>query len=289
MDTTYRPALPDQEAVEREASAPQSIGTLSFGNILAAPPTKNEPEAPATPLPAPTCPDCGGVGWHKRAVPLGHPDFGVLFACRCLLERQRAQAATYAAERRQEILGRLSSELGDLAHCRLTTFDVSRPVDTPDQARSLRHALAAAQSYARAPRGWLYLYGPCGNGKSHLAAAIGHELAAVGMDVYYRSAPDMLDALHAGYRAGDYDERIEALRMVQVLILDDLGAEADTPQARAKLFQIVNARMQYDRLTVITSNRPLEDLEPRLASRIRGMAAVVPLIAGDYRSLRVRR
>jgi DNA replication protein DnaC len=209
-----------------------------------------------------------------------------------MLAAQSARAESHAAQRRRAILDRLASELGQLASARFDTFDLDRPYDTalgvPEaaQRRNLRAAWHAATAYAAADRGWLYLYGPCGSGKSHLAAAAGHALAERGCEVYYRSAPDMLDALRAGYRAGDYDERIEAIKTVAVLVLDDLGTETASEANSAILFQILNVRALYGARTIITSNLKVDELNFRLVSRVRGAAELVPVVASDYRALR---
>src|SRR5438093_4286392 len=60
------------------------------------------------------CPRCGGAGFVRKAVRLGHPDFGKAFACECI-----------ADEREDQRLARLQrySNLGPLA--RLTFADLS--------------------------------------------------------------------------------------------------------------------------------------------------------------------
>ena len=35
----------------------------------------------------PTCEICGGLGYVRRDLPVGHPDFGKLEICRCRLEQ----------------------------------------------------------------------------------------------------------------------------------------------------------------------------------------------------------
>jgi hypothetical protein len=53
-----------------------------------------EPSAAAEP---PACPICAGAGWLKDDVPFGHPNFGVLFPCRCKqAEWKRRTAAELA-------------------------------------------------------------------------------------------------------------------------------------------------------------------------------------------------
>jgi len=73
---------------------------------------------------------------------------------------------------------------------------------------------------------------------------------------------------------------------VDLLILDDLGAQNTTPWAVEKLYQIINYRHNAALPTVITTNLNLADMDPRFTSRLRDKSLVntVTIFAGDYRS-----
>ena len=74
------------------------------------------------------------------------------------------------------------------------------------------------------------------------------------------------------------------------LILDDLGAEASTPWAEEKLYQIFVERHEALLPTVITtalSVDELEDAKPRLGSRLMDITVDwQPITAGNYRDQR---
>jgi DNA replication protein DnaC len=271
-----------REAPPRD-QAPKSITSVMLQKALTAPPTANEPtEPPPTAL---ECPDCGGGGWYKLEVPYGHPDFGALFACRC----KGRERASKAAARRSQILQELDAELGgDLARCTFASYSTTHPKDT-EQCEVLTNALQAAMTYAASLCGWLYLWGPCGSGKSHLAAAVAHEAATRGMRSSYASVPALLRFLKAGFGDGSSDTRMHALQQVDLLVLDDIGAEYHKHPGDwgdATLFELINQRCLYDRPTVFTSNMPPAELEPRIGSRIRGRARIVFLLVDDYRTRR---
>lgn len=249
--------------------------TSAMDRALTAPPTANEPST----IPRRSvndCAFCDGAGFYKEAVPFGHANFGKLLECQCRLDarahrRQIAQSA---------ILGELARELGQLAHCRLDNYRAGDAFAAP-----LRIALA----YADRPRGWLYLWGSCGTGKSHLAAALAHEAAQRGLSTSYASAPALLRWIKAGFKDETSDDRLLALQQVDFLVLDDIGAEYHAKMGDfgdATLFELINHRYLYDRLTVFTSNLRVEDLEPRIGSRIAGLARDVPMIGDDYRKKR---
>jgi hypothetical protein len=71
------------------------------------------------------CPECAGVGYYKLAVPFGHPDFGKLFPCTCLIRAREQRAQARASQQAQALLAELRSTLGRLAHARFDTFDLN--------------------------------------------------------------------------------------------------------------------------------------------------------------------
>ena len=250
---------------------------------------------------APACADCDGTGWFVYAVPLEDPRFGQPQRCGCVAPVDAAKVAA----RQQQQLDALASELGAMADCTFASFDTERELNNPTanpkdvftwrgqefspefQRLMLRRAKAEAAAFAVGATGWCYLHGAFGSGKSHLAAAIGHELAAIGRTVLYRSVPALLDALRSGYRDGSYDARMAAVCTVDVLILDDLGAEHLSDSAEGLLFTLLNERDRHDRVTVLTANVDPEDVPGRLGSRILGhLRARIWLPVSDLRKLR---
>ncbi len=134
---------------------------------------------------------------------------------------------------------------------------------TASQKRSLSEALAAAKVFAEHPSGWLYLAGPTGVGKTHLAAAIVSESIAQGRDVMFRFVPDLLDDLRRSYGpAGgkSFDHTFSQVRDVEILVLDDFGAEASTAWAEEKLYQLIVHRHDSMMPTVFTSRSALETI-----------------------------
>jgi DNA replication protein DnaC len=144
---------------------------------------------------------------------------------------------------------------------------------TAAQKRSLSEGHAAAKVFAEHPSGWLYLAGPTGVGKTHLAASIVSESIAQGREVLFRFVPDLLDDLRRSYGpAGgkSFDHTFSQVRDVDILILDDFGAEASTAWAEEKLYQLIVHRHDSMMPTVFTSRTTLESIggtDNRSASR----------------------
>lgn len=137
------------------------------------------------------------------------------------------------------------------------TFDPDgAPASKSDERSSLAMALAAARSFAESPEKWLYLHGPTGVGKTHIAVAIAKVQSDKGGSITFWSVPDLLDNLRHTYSTpneSSFYSLFESVRNCELLILDDFGAQQMTDWALEKLYQIISHR--HDRLlpTVITS------------------------------------
>ena len=115
------------------------------------------------------------------------------------------------------------------------------------------------------------LLGGYGCGKTHLAAAIANYRIALGSRRFSSSCPICSITCARPTRPTSdtgLDERLDAIREAPLLILDDLGAHNSTPWAQEKLFQILNHRYNSRLPTVITTNQRLEELDPRITSRL---------------------
>ena len=235
----------------------------------------NQPDQP--------CPICKGLGLITLSVPPDSPQFGKAKPCpNRPLDPQRVS-----------VIRRLGN-LEALADRTFEGFVVARSGYAQEHIQSLTLALQRSISYASAPKGWLLFEGGYGTGKTHLAAAIGNARLAQGDTVVFITAPDLLDQLRNTFSPtseDSYDDVFERLRAVQLLILDDLGAENPSGWALEKLYQLLNHRYTGQLPTVITTNVPLERLDGRISSRLRDVNMVqrIAINAPDFRDETVER
>ena len=219
------------------------------------------------------CQICQDAGYLRSDVPVGHPMFGRLTTCEC---------------KRKEMDERHADELQQLSN--LDVFTQQTFDDFDPEVEGTGEAYDAAMQFAREPaHRWLFLSGPCGTGKTHLAVAISkHVMQWHNMSVYFAVVPDLLDHLRATFDPNSgtaYDDRFTMIRNAQVLVLDDLGTENATPWAREKLYQIINHRYMEQLPTVITTNVDQRKVDERIISRIldHRLTQHIHVDAEDYR------
>ena len=152
------------------------------------------------------------------------------------------------------------------------TFDLRDRELPRSQAENLRRAYETALEFAQQPENWLVFNSMAfGNGKTHLAAAIANHVHAQGEPVLFIVVPDLLDHLRATFNPSSgarLDKRFDEVKTAPLLVLDDLGTESATAWAREKLYQLFNYRYNARLPTIITTATPIDELDPRLATRM---------------------
>ena len=153
---------------------------------------------------------------------------------------------------------------------RLRVKEVARQRGFSSRLPGVQEAFRESVEFAADPRGWFLLVGTCGCGKTHLAAAIANQLLESGAAVFFTTVPDLLDALRAAFVSPErYTQLFAQVREVELLVLDDLGAQQPSPWSNEKLLQILNYRAVYALPTIISAiPKELQGLDERLRSRL---------------------
>lgn len=134
----------------------------------------------------------------------------------------------------------------------------------------------------------LYLWGPCGTGKSHLAYATAKMYAFDGMEVIISTPMKLVDSFRTKNDA-EKERLFEDYSGCDLLLIDDLGISKYTDFGLEILCEILNRRtLQMRSGLIVTSNLSLERLakrnnDDRLASRLDGLCKIIELSGEDYR------
>ena len=137
----------------------------------------------------------------------------------------------------------------------------------------------------------LWFYGDVGTGKTSLAMLISQAAIEAGRSVAIYSVPHLLADIKSTYEDGSGHSYLQLFRRlcdVDLLHLDDLGAEKRTEWVLEQLYSIVNERWQNERSIVVTTNILLSDelreqIGSRTVSRLEEMCVSLPIMGRDRR------
>jgi DNA replication protein DnaC len=137
----------------------------------------------------------------------------------------------------------------------------------------------------------LWIYGSAGTGKTTLAMLVSRIALEAGRSVAIYSLPKLLSRIRRTYDADageqSYSELFERLASVDLLHIDDLGAEKQTEWVLEQLYALVNERYEARRSLVVTTNHDESELEEqigaRVVSRLAEMCDTLPLFDDDQR------
>ena len=140
-----------------------------------------------------------------------------------------------------------------------------------------RNVVAAVRDYAenvdaRLDEGAsLWLTGDVGTGKTTLAMAVSAAAAHAGRSVAIYSLPRLLARIRRTYDADSGEDSylafFERLTSVDLLHIDDLGAEKRSDWVLEQLYAIVDERYGSERSMVVTTNLPETELEEQIGQR----------------------
>jgi DNA replication protein DnaC len=214
----------------------------------------------------PNCPHCRNMRWLMGTA-------GLLVPC---------AACQVVASWAVTSLSKYSSASGI---AQTQTFD-----NFADYDPGLRRCKSAAQAFAANPQGWLVITGKYGNCKSHLCAAVYNHLQSGNRAAIFVTMPDLAASIRECFNASEdeqtAEERIQVYRKSPILLLDDFGAEKTSEWVDELAFRILDFRYRMSLPTLLTSNRTIAKIEPRLASRFSDARfTVLENNAGDFRRL----
>lgn len=199
---------------------------------------------------------CDGTGWVDT-------DDGAVEPCEC-------RSITRTRTRARGLASAIPARYRGVSFERPPLSDMARAPET-------RAAVAAVKEFAedidaRLDRGdSLWLSGSTGTGKTTLAMAVSSAAAKAGRSVAIYSLPQLLARIRRTYDAAvgedSYIAFFERLASVDLLHIDDLGAEKRTDWVLEQLYAIVDERYGAERSMLVTTNLEETDLEEQIGAR----------------------
>jgi DNA replication protein DnaC len=213
---------------------------------------------------------CDGSGFRYDA------ETNTAFDCRCRAQRvARAKARNLSAV--------IPRRYRDVAFERPPVTEIE-----PQIVAATQRYAAMIDDQLDAGRG-LWFMGPVGTGKTTLAMLVSKAASDAGRSVAIYSLPRLLNEIRDTHRAErSHVDLLDRLTAVDLLHIDDVGAERSTDWVLEELYSIVNARYEDKRSIVITTNildrdALCDQISARTVSRLTEMCDELPLLGHDHR------
>lgn len=183
-------------------------------------------------------------------------------------DEYEARQAENTADRRAQFVSRYVASLPPVyRRYRLDTLRIHQ---------GNRAAFDAAQ--ALEPTRNLFLHGPAGTGKTHLAVATGRRFAEEGLSVRCHG---VVELIHQTRQSFSGTGAAPDLHSPQVLILDDFGKLKATEWAYELLYAALEHRWSHELCTIVTANHKASDAAERASPDAESSRALLSrLISG---------
>ncbi|MFA6662015.1 MAG: ATP-binding protein [Bacilli bacterium] len=209
------------------------------------------------------------IGGKMRKVPV---------ICKCEERERDARRAAEKQERFRDYIAQMQRDgLTDTKryYCRFEQDDGSNPrVTTVCKNYVTRWAEMREKNIG------IIFYGPVGTGKTHMAACIVNALIDKMIPAGVTNIPTLLNRLQGAFSEQRQD-LIEHLQRYELMVVDDLGVERNTPYASEQLFNIIDSRSRSGKPIIITTNMTIDEMEnaedmqsKRIYDRIKEMCPV---------------
>jgi DNA replication protein DnaC len=200
------------------------------------------------------CPKCSGDGFVLN-------DEGEALPCSC--RRNRVQRA-----RARGVNSVIPRKYRGVSFDRFPVPDIERV--NPDVVREVRRFCGEVDARIAAGSG-LWFMGDKGTGKTTLAMLASRYAIDAGYSVAIYSVPRLLAEIRDTYDSDrgerSYMDFYRRLVAVDLLHLDDLGAEKQTDWVLEQLYSLVNERYEQERAIIITTNLDVGQLEKQIGER----------------------
>ena len=127
----------------------------------------------------------------------------------------------------------------------------------------------------------LVLTGRTGTGKTWLACALGNQACRMGMTTYFIKVTALLENLVAAHATNTFHQRLEQLKKIELLIIDEWGNEKYTQRAQIDLLELLDSRLGF-KSTIITSQVPMEKWHDAMDNKTVADAIMDRIVHSSY-------
>jgi len=224
------------------------------------------------------------------AIQTGACVLGICDGSGFLVDEERNVASPCACQKARQ--GRRPGDLSAVIPKRYRGVSFDRPPVSdiePSVVRVVQRFVRDIDASLDAGRG-LWLFGNTGTGKTTLAMLVSRHAIEAGRTVAIYSLPRLLAEIRTTFdddAERSYVHLLDRLADVDLLHLDDVGAEKTSDWVLEQLYAIVNSRYEDEKSVIITTNLDRDELgeqiHERTASRLEEMCELIPLYGADQR------
>lgn len=221
---------------------------------------------------------CDGSGWILGPEDVARP-------CNCREERLRKSAS-------RGVSSVIPRRFRGVSFDRPPISDMSRDFQARAAVDAVRAYVDDLDANLEAGRG-VWLFGDPGTGKTTLGMLVSKAALERKHTVAIYSLPKLLARIRQSYDAGpdsdSYMQLFRKLTTVDLLHIDDLGAEKRSDWVLEQLYALVNERYENERAILVTTNlnepELIDQIGRRTVSRLVEMCSdcMVPMHGEDHR------
>lgn len=193
----------------------------------------------------------------------------------------------------KEVCGKIAAdELNKNSQLKLSSFEsFSLSYYSGENYTAMKNILEYTMQYAATfspDSKSILMFGQTGLGKTHLSLAIANTVLQKGYSVIYDSAINILRNIEKEHFSHEHSsEMIDLVMNTDLLILDDIGTEYESPFYKATIYNIINTRLNCRRPSIISTNLDFEGIsgryDKRVMSRIVSMYSCLEFKGKDVR------
>lgn len=216
------------------------------------------------------CPICHGTGWeiyNATVYDYGYPEV-IQYARKC----SKCKGGYRALDRTGTPKEYHDADLGKF------NFDIYQR-DVSKLRDLCINFLNHFEKWEMAGKG-LYLWSKTsGSGKTFLACCLAKSvMMKYDLQMRFITAPDYISIVGDSYKRDRGEEDLSQIyRECRILVLDDIGAQANKEWQRQEIFRLVNKRMEDGNITIYTSNMSTDALNVDARTRDRIIKTCVEL------------